>query len=88
MASGEERIAPLFSLGHCERGDPVIVQDVYRGLAYSVPDQVDVQPFPQCTYSATTTTYSSSSAVSADLSSKAGSCHPTSYHVRVLSNQQ
>jgi hypothetical protein len=70
LVTGEERVAPLFLLGQCTH-DPKVVQDVYRGLVYLVPDQVHVLPHPQCTYSTSTKSFSSSAAVSKNLAEQA-----------------
>jgi hypothetical protein len=74
--TGEERIAPLFLLGHCTSGDPKLIQDVYRDLVYTVPDQLYVQPYPQCTYSTTTTSFASSKDMSKSLAAKSGAHAP------------
>jgi hypothetical protein len=72
IASGTKQVSPLFLHGYCDK-EPTIIQDIYRGLAYSVPDQLSVQPYPECSYSSTTSTFSSASAMSKAMSDRVGS---------------
>jgi hypothetical protein len=54
--TGEETEYPLFDFNFCGSEDH---QDVYRGLNYKIPIELDVVPYPKCKFSSSSSFYSS-----------------------------
>ncbi|KYQ93498.1 hypothetical protein DLAC_06194 [Tieghemostelium lacteum] len=63
IINSEEGNAPIFSFDYCNNVAPNVVEDPYRGMVYEVVDQLNVKILPICTYSTTSTSFSSSSEV-------------------------
>ncbi|EGG18079.1 hypothetical protein DFA_06746 [Cavenderia fasciculata] len=68
IMTDENRNAPLFHFGYCDNSSYTTVHDLYRGLVYTVPKGILAIPTPKCSYSASTTSYSSSSKMSQEMS--------------------
>eukprot|EP01132_Coremiostelium_polycephalum_P003336 gene3336-4182_t len=60
VITGEATLSPLFYFGYCNSKASNIIQDVYRGLIYDLPDEVNAEPYPRCSYQVTTDSFSSS----------------------------
>jgi len=77
IITGEEAIAPAFEYTYCENK---VAQDLYRSNVYRVPDQAEVDFYPQCSYQADTKQYSSSREMANDKEEE--SSFDTDVHVK------
>ncbi|EGG16985.1 hypothetical protein DFA_07966 [Cavenderia fasciculata] len=64
IMTDENMNAPVFHFGYCDNSSYTTVHDLYRGLVYTVPKGIHAIPTPKCSYSASTTSYSSSNQMS------------------------
>ncbi|KYQ89927.1 hypothetical protein DLAC_08497 [Tieghemostelium lacteum] len=48
--TNEEGTAPIFDFQYCGETVNKTIQDVYRGLVYTLPESVSVVPLPECSF--------------------------------------
>lgn len=72
ISTGEESILPLFYFGFCDNKIVKTVQDLWRGLIYTVPPELFAQPFPRCSFSLDSQRYSSSNKMASEMSKSTG----------------
>jgi organic hydroperoxide reductase OsmC/OhrA len=60
IVQGQESLVPVFYFGYCDSQTNRIVQDVYRGNVYTLPEEVFAHPHPSCTFSTQTTAFANS----------------------------
>ncbi|KAF2070182.1 hypothetical protein CYY_008497 [Polysphondylium violaceum] len=59
IIDASEAFSPVFQFDYCGDVAQNIIEDAYRGNVYHIPDQLNVKPMPECTFSAKTTSYKS-----------------------------
>jgi len=59
IVTGEEAPSPIFQFDYCSNVASNVIEDPYRGNVYHIPPEFHGKAFPQCTYSTSTTSYSS-----------------------------
>ncbi|KAF2077731.1 hypothetical protein CYY_000978 [Polysphondylium violaceum] len=64
IVSGEEASAPIFQFDYCQHIAQTVMEDIYRGNVYLLPDQINARPLPECSYSSSTEMHESSSEIS------------------------
>ncbi|KYQ91948.1 hypothetical protein DLAC_07189 [Tieghemostelium lacteum] len=70
VLNGESTLSPIFYFGYCNSKGSNLVQDIYRGLIYDLPDEISAVPYPRCAYDLTTSSYSSSSSMASEMATK------------------
>jgi len=68
--TGQEGASSIFRFTFCDQSRTV--QDSYRGLVYSIPDQLSASPFPRCDYKTEANSFSSSNSYASSLDTKYG----------------
>ncbi|KAF2074885.1 hypothetical protein CYY_003804 [Polysphondylium violaceum] len=59
IVNGEEGALPLFQFDYCQDPSTNVLEDVYRGKLYQIPQDFNVKAVPECSYSTFTDEYSS-----------------------------
>ncbi|KAF2077653.1 hypothetical protein CYY_001040 [Polysphondylium violaceum] len=59
IVKGEESPHPLFQFDYCSDVASNVVEDPYRGNVYQIPPEFHGKAYPQCTYSTSTESFSS-----------------------------
>ncbi|KAF2073691.1 hypothetical protein CYY_005008 [Polysphondylium violaceum] len=78
IVNGEEASAPIFQFDYCQHIAPNIMEDIYRGNVYLLPDQFNARPLPECTYSSSTKSNDTSFEVSQSLQASASQSYEAS----------
>ncbi|KYR01389.1 hypothetical protein DLAC_01978 [Tieghemostelium lacteum] len=68
ISTGEGKPTSLFSFDFCENDTYTVIQDTYRGLVYTIPEEVFASFHPSCRYDSTTTEYKQVSEMSSAMS--------------------
>eukprot|EP01133_Synstelium_polycarpum_P001359 gene1359-1554_t len=67
----KEGLSPLFRFDYCSNTNTDLMEDPYRSMVYQVPPSLNAKAMPICTYSTSSTVYSSAQEMSQDLASSA-----------------
>jgi len=59
IITGEEASSPLFQFDYCQHMATNVIEDPYRGNVYQIPPELNGKSYPQCTYSTSTESFSS-----------------------------
>ncbi|KYQ91949.1 hypothetical protein DLAC_07190 [Tieghemostelium lacteum] len=68
ISSGEGKPTSLFTFDYCENETFSVIQDTYRNLVYTIPNEVFASFHPSCRYESVTTEYTQVSEMSRSMS--------------------
>jgi hypothetical protein len=71
ILTGAESLAPLFYFSFCD-DDVTLLQDLYRGQIYTVPNEVTVVTSPKCVFDMDFKNYSTSTQMANEIAQSSG----------------
>eukprot|EP01132_Coremiostelium_polycephalum_P005637 gene5637-7015_t len=70
IIDGVAAASPLFYFGYCDEQANYVLEDVYRGIVYQLPQELSGKAFPSCSYETSSSLFSTSGEIASEKNKK------------------